>query len=163
MGSVLTQCVTEHSMKKELLKLMNGGATGVLVLAMLFGSTGVSFASSEEEHDNDPICSTVVLTSDAAAQTAGYTEVNPLAAPLALAATSYSAGAFVPAIATETVIPPWVDPATDSNFGTTTKWISTHTSWPGGAGNSEGAAANDQWRLFKATMTLPAARVLREP
>jgi hypothetical protein len=64
---------------------------------------------------------------------------------------------MMPAMATETVIPPWIDGATDSNFsGSGALWVSTGASWPGGSGNTEGSASGDQWRLFEDSFTLPA-------
>ncbi len=102
-------------------------------------------------------CSTINLSSSANSQTAGYTETTQTSAPSSLTAANYSGGAFVAATPTQAVIPPWVDPATHPNFtGSGAVWISTHSTWPGGAGNAEGQPENDQWRLFHDTFTIPA-------
>ncbi len=105
---------------------------------------------------NDQICTTVTLKSGTGSKTAGYTENTQAGPSTALLPSSYS-GAFGPAFATQTVIPPWVDPATDGNFvGSGALWISTHITWPGGAGNGEGSPHVDQWRLFEDSFNLPA-------
>lgn len=130
------------------------GAVPALALA---DSATVPVGTGETE-----ACYTLTLTSGASTQTAGYTETTQIGPLTALLPTSYSPGVLGAAVITQTVIPPWVDPAVDVNLnGTNTPaWISTHTSWPGGTGNTEGSASLDQWRLFQEDFTLPAGAVV---
>jgi hypothetical protein len=101
-------------------------------------------------------CSAITLVSGTNTETAGYTEASTTEAS-ALLPGSYTPGVFASATITQTVIPPWIDPAVDPNFSTSSAvWISTNATWPGGTGNTEGAPGNDQWRLFRDSFTLPA-------
>lgn len=149
-------------MNTLLQKALKNTLTVLGMLAITFGTLGVSFMGSvpyANATENDEVCSTITLTSGSASKTAGHTETNPLAAPLALSPSAYSEGSYTGAINTETVIPPWTDPASDSNF-TDATWISSDASWPGGSGNSEGSPSNDQWRLFSDSFTLPEDAVV---
>lgn len=123
------------------------GVSGYLDKVVVNLETGV------RTYDFEPteICSTLTLESDTATQQAGYTETSPVSP---LAAASYS-GAWASAFATQTVIPPWIDPAANANF-TGAIWVSTDGTWPGGSGNTEGDPTNDQWRLFQESFALPA-------
>lgn len=126
------------------------------------GSAGLSFLDASAVHASEvesQTCSVIHLTSSTSTQTAGWTAVNPSVSPLTAA--QYSNGTFGSAIITQTVIPPWVDPAVDMHFATTgALWVSSASSWPGGAGNTEGSASSSQWRLFKDSFTLPAGAVV---
>ena len=101
-------------------------------------------------------CSTITLVSATSTQTAGYTEAAQAGPATALLPWSYSDGFFRPAFVTQTVIPPWVNPATNPSFsGSGAVWVSSSSTWPGGAGNSEGNPNNNQWRLFEDGFSLP--------
>ncbi len=100
-------------------------------------------------------CTALTITSGGDTNTAGWTATNPVANPLSDAA--YSGGSQSDAFATEAVIPPWVNPATAPTFvGSGALWVSSDDSWPGGTGNTEGAATTSQWRLFEHTFALPS-------
>lgn len=92
-----------------------------------------------------------LVSSDAATQTAGYTQTNP--SPTPLDATLYSTPAWPNAAnVTSPVIPPWIDPTTDVNFaGSGAVWVSTTADNYGNDGN----ILTDSWRLFKAEFTIP--------
>ncbi len=151
-------------MQKEIISklkmklLMKRVAVAAVILPGLvmssFGAFGIATATAE----TGQTCSTITLVSGAATTvTAGFTETNPLAAPLSLTPGSYSGGSFSGATLTQTVIPPWVDPSTDPDLtGSGAAWVSSDATWPGGAGNTEGSSTADQWRLFRDTFTLPA-------
>ncbi len=111
-----------------------------------WGATGTSATT----------CSSQTLVSGTNIKSAGWTETTQ-APSTSLLATSYTLGNLSnSAVATQTVIPPWVDPSTNSNFtGSGAVWVSTDATWPGGTGNTEGNPNNDQWRLFQDTFTLP--------
>ncbi len=107
--------------------------------------------------NQEQACNSLVLTSGSKTQTAGYTETNPTGPVNAFDTSKYSDGVYIPAVPTQTVIPPWIDPATDPNFATSSAvWVSSTSTWPGGSGNTEGLPGNDQWRLFEDEFTLPA-------
>ncbi len=109
----------------------------------------------------DNSCTLITLKSGVTTMTAGYTQTTQTGPSTALLAGSYSSGVFVPATVTQPVIPPWVDPAADGNFsGSGALWVSTHATWPGGAGNSEGDGHHDQWRLFQDSFVLPVEAVV---
>lgn len=103
-------------------------------------------------------CSSVNLASGTASQQAGFTETNPVATPLVPASYSHPyAAAFA---SPTTVIPPWINPATDVNFSSSgAVWVSSAANWPGDSGG-EGLASNDQWRLFQDSFNLPAGAVV---
>jgi hypothetical protein len=135
----------------------NRGRIAALTLAaLLLCFPGLSFARSVTSSTNaaGQVCSIVTLGSDNMTQTAGYTQTNPIVAPLnpALYAHPFSA-----ATRTQAVILPWIDPSININFNTSSStWISTHSTWPGGVGNTEGTSTSDQWRLFHDQFTIPA-------
>jgi len=114
------------------------------------------------EGDPAPVCSALTLVSGTDAQVAGFTETSPSGTSTALDASLYSGGSFTAAVPASTaVIPPWIDPATHSDFtGSGAVWISSAANWPGDSGNAEGSAANDQWRLFHQSFTLPASSTI---
>lgn len=105
-------------------------------------------------------CSTITVWSGSDTKTAGYFESNGSTtianATAGLNASNYSVGSLTAdAVVTTTNIPPWVDPATDSHFSTSSaKWISS------AASNNEGSSTADQWRLFSDSFTLPAGAVV---
>lgn len=139
--------------------ILNKLTFSTLALALVIGSPAFSLASAvttDGEVTEANSCYTLTLTSDGNTQTAGYTETAQTGPETALLAASYSNLVFGSAVPTEAVIPPWVDPTVDANFiGSNAAWISSHTSWPGGTDNTEGSSANDQWRLFRDSFTLP--------
>ena len=99
---------------------------------------------------DEQTCSTINLASGTKTQTAGYTETTLANSSAGLSLSSYPPGILNSAVVTEAVIPPWVDPTTDTDFsGTGALWIST------AASNNEGNPTADQWRLFQDSFTLP--------
>ena len=145
----------------ELLSLrgMSFGVAAFVMASLILGSVGMlaQFARPQTAHaaaDPAPVCSVIELHSSASTMTAGWTHTNPTAAPLNQAL--YSLGSYGSAQSTETVIPPWVDPATAAHLsGSGAQWVSTGASWPGGVSNTEGVSTENQWRLFKDSFTLP--------
>ena len=141
------------------LKGMSFGVAAFVVASLILGSVGMlaQFARPQTAHaaaDPAPVCSVIELHSSASTMTAGWTHTNPTAAPLNQAL--YSLGSYGSAQSTETVIPPWVDPATAAHLsGSGAQWVSTGASWPGGVSNTEGVSTENQWRLFKDSFTLP--------
>lgn len=147
-------------MKKTFIQYLSLTA---LTLALTGGSTALVFASAlttPADSSDSEVCSVLTLTSDSATQTSGYTETIQTGPATALLPASYNNTTFGPALATE-YVSPWINPTTDTNFsGSGAQWISTHATWPGGTGNTEGAASSDQWRLFHDSFTLPAGAVV---
>ncbi len=135
---------------KKILQKIGAGAAIVPLLALAIVSIAPARAAEGD------VCSTITLVSGASTQTAGWTEINTGAPPVApLNPSLYSGASFSAAVATETVIPPWVDPSVEANLSGAT-WMSSGASWPGGSGNTEGSPTNDQWRLFQHGFDLPA-------
>jgi hypothetical protein len=129
------------------------------LIAMLgFWSVGATIPSLVSAHDDEnQDCTTLNMVSGTSTQTAGYSETNPVGTPGSLSTSSYSGTGWTNASLTQTVIPPWVDPATDATFsGSGAQWVSTGASWPGGDGNTEGVATTSQWRLFHQGFEIPA-------
>lgn len=126
-------------------------AVPALALAQVTTSPGVA---TETE-----TCYVTTIVSNAGTQTAGYTETLQAGPETALLSASYSGGTFSASALTEVVTPQWIDPTTDTSV-TGASWISSHTSWPGGSGNTEGLPTNDQWRLFQETFVIPAGAVV---
>jgi Prealbumin-like fold domain/Divergent InlB B-repeat domain len=87
------------------------------------------------------------LVSRISTLTAGWTNVNPSSTPLNLNLYSGS-GTLTNAVAANTVIPPWVSPASSA------VWISTDANHPGEPGG-EGLPGEDQWRLFEDSFNIP--------
>lgn len=147
---------------------INGVARALLatltLFALAFGMFGFSLTSpsiANADMDQDQVCNTITLNSGTTTLTAGYTEVNPSSAVLALQPGTYSRGSFMNASTTQTVIPPWIDPAVNSNFASSSAsssamWVSSDPTWAGGTNNTEGSPLNNQWRLFQDSFTLPA-------
>ena len=143
------------------LRTASFGVAALVTAALVLGSVGIlaQFVRPQAAHastDPAPMCTTMELHSSAATtKTAGWTHTNPTAAPLTTAL--YSLGSYANSQATETVIPPWVDPATAAHLtGSGAQWVSTGASWPGGVSNTEGTATENQWRLFKDSFVMPA-------
>ncbi len=134
-----------------------------LAVALTGGSAALVFASattSPISTSEGQVCSVLTLRSDAVTQTAGFTETQPTDAAAALLPATYSNTVLGTAAGTE-YVSAWVNPTTDPNLsGSGAMWISTHSSWPGGTGNTEGSAGNNQWRLFHEKFTLPAGAVV---
>jgi len=129
--------------------------TAAIIPGLAFSSLGIALPSVAHAIEACAPGTTETITlvsrdSGDATQTAGYTTTEPVAAPLLPA--SYE-GAFSDADATDAVIPPWVDPATESDLSGA-EWISSDTS------NNEGADTDNQWRLFEDTFTLPAGSLI---
>ena len=141
-------------------------ALSTLALTLVVAVPGLAFADTiTTSGTNTPTqtCSVMTLTSGGGTQTAGFTETNPVNAAVALMPTYYSGGgSFVAATLTQAVVPPWIEPSSDANFAPSggAEWLSTNATWPGGAGNTEGSAQNDQWRLFQENFSLPAGAVV---
>jgi uncharacterized repeat protein (TIGR01451 family) len=89
-----------------------------------------------------------LLVSGTQTQSAGYATTSPVADPLNPSLYS-GAGIWSPAAIANTVIPPWIDPATHPAFsGSGAQWVSNiaqHPGFPGG----QGLPTDDQWRLFQ--------------
>ncbi len=130
--------------------------------ALVFGTFGSLFVvSAPRAHADGTSCSVITLGSGATTQTAGYTETNPVSGVAALVPSNYSNEQFVAASTTQAMIPPWVDPSTNSVFASSSAvWVSTNPTWPGGTGNTEGSFAIDQWRLFQDSVVLPVGAVV---
>lgn len=133
-----------------------------LLLILILGTLGFLRALANPQvaqASTEQVCDVLTQVSDTSTQTAGWTAIDPVASPLN--ASLYSGSGFSGSDATETVIPPWVNPATDTDFsGSGALWVSSDASWPGGSGNTEGSATTSQWRLFQDSFTLPVGSVV---
>jgi hypothetical protein len=152
--------INKRYMKYDFLRYLS---FATLAVALTGGANALVFASavtSPVSTSDTQVCSMLTLTSDALSQTAGYTETPPANPATALMPATYSNTVLGSAVGTE-YVSPWVDPTTNASLsGSGALWISTHTSWPGGTGNTEGGANLDQWRLFHDSFTLPTGAIV---
>lgn len=132
--------------------------TGAVLNGRALAQTQVTLdANTISIPTDNQTCSAINLVSGINTQTAGFTETVQASSSTALSPAQYNHNGFVPSFATQTVIPPWIDPSTDSNFtGSGAVWASTDPTWPGGSGNTEGSPGNNQWRLFQDSFNLPS-------
>ena len=148
-------------MKHTLVRSLTSSA---LVAALLASAPLIALAhhaSSTEDSDTSKTCYDVTLKSGTDTKTAGYTQTAQTEGASVLLPASYSGAAFTGATATE-VDPSWVNPATSPHFlNSGALWVSTHTSWPGGTGNTEGSTTANQFRLFEDSFSIPAGATYR--
>jgi hypothetical protein len=135
---------------------------GILaVSSFLVAFAQPSFAWDDENEEGTHSCNTLTLVSGTTTKTAGWTSEDP--ATDSLEKNRYSDASSVAAVATETVIPPWVNPTTDTDFAQSgALWVSTDDTWPGGTGNGEGNATSSSWRLFTDSFTLPVGAIVSD-
>jgi hypothetical protein len=148
-------------MQKILSKFISKITSLFLSFAMVLSMIGFSFGLVTPIASAATVCSTINLNSGTGTQTAGFTSTNPMSSSVSLLPATYSLGAFASASATQTNIPPWIDPATDVNYASTSAvWVSSAPFWPGNVSSTESISTSDQWRLFRDSFTLPAGAVV---
>lgn len=116
--------------------------TTILLLALCLALVIPAAVSAETQ--------TLVLVSGTGTQTAGYSLTDPSADPLNPAL--YAFGSWVPAALSTDIASTWYDPST-SPFGSGAAWVSS-------AATREGLNSEDQWRLFRQDIDLPAGATI---